>query len=276
MLDADTRLLGRTVGGYRIESYLGRGSNGTVYLATRPRLSDKVALKVISADAKSRSGVRERFLRESRLAASLDHPNVIPIYEAGDDDGELYIAMAYAAGGDLRSVLDREGGRLSLVRTIAIVEQVAAALDAAHAASLLHLDLKLTNVLLGAAGRVYLSDFGGACAMGPAGTSDPFAPSAHELTPEDVWGDIRGLGTVAYRCLVGEAPSELAAFRENQPGRRPPLSASRPGLPAALEGVLAAATEPPRGRYPTAGSMARAFRVAGLGPDSLGITLRPA
>src|SRR5207253_8864087 len=132
------RLIGRTVGGFTIESLLGEGSTSTVYLATHPRLKDKVALKVLPAAIQDDPGFRERFIREPKLAASLDHPNVIPIYDAGESNGLLYIAMGYAEGGDLRSLLERED-RLPLVRTIVIVEQVASALDAAHAAALPHL-----------------------------------------------------------------------------------------------------------------------------------------
>jgi serine/threonine protein kinase len=173
--------------------------------------------------------------------ASLDHPNVIPIYDAGEDAGTFYIAMHYAEDGDLRLLLDRKG-RLALVRTIAIVEQIAGALDAMHAAPFVHWDVKTSNVLLGKAGHVYLSDFG----------------LAHPVKPVDARRDISALAYAAYRCLAGEPQSETEAI--NADNVRPPLSTARPGLPSALDGVLATAMVEDRHVHDqTAGSMARAL-----------------
>jgi serine/threonine protein kinase len=274
VIDAESRLIGRTLGGYTIESWLGRGSTASVYLATHARSKGKVALKVPSVDTRDKPALREHFLRKARLAASLDHPNVIPIYDAGEDNGRLYLAMGYAEGGDLRRLLDREQ-RLSLVRTIFIVEQVASALDAAHAVALLHLDVKLTNILLGETGRVCVADFGRALTMASADTSDSQALYRREPTAADIWRDIHGLGHTAYQCLVGQPPSELAALRANKHGLRA-VSSARPGLPHALDDVLTMAmARPPKAHYKTAGSMAEAFRLAGLGPPSKGITLLP-
>jgi serine/threonine protein kinase len=163
--------------------------------------------------------------------------------------------MHYAEDGDLRRLLDRKG-RLALVRTIAVVEQIAGALDAMHAASFVHWDVKASNVLLGKAGHVYLSDFG----------------LAHPVKHVDARRDITALACVAYRCLAGEPQSEIEAIKANNV--RPPLSNARPGLPLALDGVLAAAmAEDRNAHHQTAGSMARALRLAGLGTRSSGITL---
>src|SRR5919201_4727329 len=136
--------VGETFGGYTIESVLGRGGMGTVYLATHERLARKVALKVISAELAGDVGFRARFLRESQLAASLDHPNVIPIYDADEIDGVLYLAMRYVDGPSLQTLI-RARGQIPLPETLRVVEQIAGALDAAHAAGLVHRDVKPGN-----------------------------------------------------------------------------------------------------------------------------------
>jgi serine/threonine protein kinase len=154
-------MIGRQLGGYRIESEIGRGGMGIVYLAEQIRLERKVALKVITPELAHDAGFRTRFERESRLAASIDHPNVVPVYEAGESEGLLYIAMRYVAGTDLKAVLT--GGPLEPRRAAAVVAQVAAALDAAHSRGLVHRDVKPGNVLLESTTqgeRAYLTDFG--------------------------------------------------------------------------------------------------------------------
>src|SRR5918992_3964742 len=140
-------LLGKELGGYRIESEIGRGGMGIVYLATQTRLERRVALKVITPDQAEDPGFRSRFERESRLAASIDHPNVVPIYEAGEVGSLLYIAMRYVRGTDLKAVLARVGP-LQPRRGAEIVGQVGSALDAAHQNGLVHRDVKPANVLL--------------------------------------------------------------------------------------------------------------------------------
>jgi serine/threonine protein kinase len=255
VIDAEAQLIRRTLGGFTIESLIGRRTTTTVCLATHPRLNRKVALKVLSAEAADDPELRARFVQESQLAASLDHPNVIPIDDAGEDGGTFYIAMHYAEDGDLRRLLDRKG-RLAPVRTFAIVEQIAGALDAMHAASFVHWDVKASNVLLGKAGHVYLSDFG----------------LAHPVKHVDARRDVSALARMAYRCLAGQPQPEIEAITVNNV--RSPLSNARAGLSLALDGVLAAAmAEDRRAHHQTAGSMARALRVAGLGTQSSGITL---
>src|SRR5262245_25335080 len=152
--------VGETFGSYRIESLLGTGGMGAVYLATHERLDRKVALKVIAPGLAHDEEFRERFLRESRLAASLDHPNVIPIYDADNVNGVLFLAMRYVDGPSLQALID-EQGRLGAEETLDVVRQVAGALDAAHTAGLVHRDVKPANVLLAEPGRhAYLCDFG--------------------------------------------------------------------------------------------------------------------
>src|SRR5438552_14283014 len=138
---------GSQIAGYRIVSLLGRGGSGVVYLADDLRLERKVALKILNPEIVDAPGVRERFVAESRIAASLDHPHIVPIYEAGEVDETLYIAMRYVPGADLDTLIRRDGP-LPTARLLAIVSQVASALDAAHLAGLIHRDVKPGNILL--------------------------------------------------------------------------------------------------------------------------------
>src|SRR5438874_28998 len=155
MLD---RRIDTEVGGYRIVAPLGRGATSVVYRAEHVRLGRAAALKLL-APALGEDDFRERFLRESRLAASLDHPNIVPVFDAGEQDGLLYIAMACVEGSDLKALLMQEG-RLPLRRVLRIVGQIASALDAAHARGLVHRDVKPGNILVGPGDRALLSDFG--------------------------------------------------------------------------------------------------------------------
>ncbi len=145
--------------GYRIEALAGRGGMGVVYRAYDLRLKRTVAIKLIAPELSENASFRERFLAETELAASLEHPNVVPIHDAGEVDGQLYIAMRYVEGGELKSVLQKEG-LLEPGRAVAICGQIAAALDAAHARGLLHRDVKPSNVLIDQNEHVYLADFG--------------------------------------------------------------------------------------------------------------------
>src|SRR5437660_2256735 len=139
--------IGESFGGYAIESLLGRGGMGTVYLARHDRLGRNVALKLIAPELAHDEDFRARFLRESQLAASLDHPNVIPIYDADEVDGVLYLAMRYVNGPSLQALI-RERGRLPPVETLKIAEQIGGAPDAAHRARLVHRDVKPANILV--------------------------------------------------------------------------------------------------------------------------------
>lgn len=154
--------IGSTLAGYRIEALVGRGGMGVVYRAMQLGLDRQVALKLIAPDLAQDQGFRERFKRESRTTASIDHPNVIPVFEAGEADGQLFISMRYVQGTDLGALVQRSG-RLAPERAVRIVEQVADALDAAHAHGLVHRDIKPGNVLIlsqGGRDHVYLTDFG--------------------------------------------------------------------------------------------------------------------
>jgi serine/threonine-protein kinase len=248
--------IGSTVAGYRIEAQLGRGGMGVVYRATHLALERPVALKVIARNLVSQEGFRARFLRESRLAASLDHPAVVPIYDSREVDGELIVAMRLVEGGDLRKLLDR-GGPLPPERAVALLGQVAEALDAAHAAGIVHRDVKPQNVLV-EGDRAFLSDFGLAKALGESGaaSSASVVGTVEYMSPEQWRGsrvgpptDVYSLGCVLYEALTGVAPF----------GRRE--KDTEPEMPAGLDAVIehAVAKEPAQ-RYPSAGALIAAAR----------------
>ncbi|HEX9235366.1 MAG TPA: serine/threonine-protein kinase, partial [Actinomycetota bacterium] len=205
--------IGSVIAGYRIDSLIGRGGMSVVYLAEDLNLGRKIALKVLAPELAGDARFRERFVRESRLAASLEHPNIIPIHDAREADGVLYIAMRYVEGTDLKGLI-KEEGRLDPGRTLSIVGQVAGALDAAHARGLVHRDVKPGNILIARASEsggpehVYLSDFGltkratsdsGITATGQfVGTLDYAAPEQFEGKPLDGRTDQYSLGCCLY------------------------------------------------------------------------------
>jgi YVTN family beta-propeller protein len=261
--------------GYRIEALLGRGGMSVVYRAEHLRLKRKVALKLLAPELGEDAHFRERFLRESELAASLDHPHIVPIYDAGELDGQLYIAMRYVAGGDLRNALKE--GPLDPGRTLALLAQVADALDAAHEAGLVHRDVKPGNVLLDSREHCYLSDFGltkqvssqsGFTATGQlVGTIDYVAPEVIEGKELAASADLYSLGCLLFACLAGEAPfhrgSEFAVLWAHVNEPPPKLSERRPEVPAELEAVVAKAlAKAPERRYASGRELIEAARRA--------------
>jgi YVTN family beta-propeller protein len=205
---------GSRVADYRIDAVLGRGGVSVVYLAEDQRLKRRVALKLLAPALAADERFRERFLRESELAASLDHANVIPIYEAGDADGSLFIAMRYVEGSDLKALL--RAGPLSPERAVVLASQVAGALDAAHRRGLVHGDVKPSNVLIDSDEHAYLADFGLTKRL-----SDPRAPDGEAqlmgtidyVAPEQIRGeevdgraDVYSLGCLLHECLTGRQP----------------------------------------------------------------------
>ena len=268
--------VGKTFGGYAIESLLGRGGMGAVYLATHARLERNVALKVIAPELADDDEFRERFLRESRLAASLDHPNAIPIYDAGEVDGVLFLAMRYVSGPSLQTLL-RARGAISPEQTLRVAEQIGGALDGAHAAGLVHRDVKPANILLSESlDHAYLCDFGlakqassdGMTQEGAfLGTVDYCAPEQIEGAAVDGRADLYSLGAVLFHCLAGEPPyrreSQFAVLEAHLREPPPALSTVRPGLPMALDGVLATAmAKYPDARYASGHDLAAALAEA--------------
>jgi ABC-type branched-subunit amino acid transport system substrate-binding protein/DNA-binding beta-propeller fold protein YncE len=212
---------GSLFAGYRVDSLVGRGGMGVVYRATDLSLERPVALKLVAPELAEDERFRERFLREPRLAASLDHPNVIPIYEAGEHEGQLYLAMRFVEGSDLKTVLGREG-KLPPDRALRIVGQVGGALDAAHRRALVHRDVKPANVLLDEGDHAYLTDFGITKQVGGdstdtgrvVGTLDYLAPEQIRGDPVDGRTDVYALGCVLYECLAGKPPFRRASEAE--------------------------------------------------------------
>jgi len=274
--------VGSQLAGYRLEGEVGRGGMGVVYRATELALDRPVALKLIAPELAGDGAFRERFLRESQLAASIDHPGILPVYAAGEADGEVYLATRYVAGTDLRALLEEEGA-LSPERALPLVEQVADALDAAHARGLVHRDVKPANVLVDSANHCYLCDFGltkrtgegAATAVGGiAGTLDYLAPEQIRQGDVDARADQYALACLLYECLAGRPPfrrqSEAQTLWGHLQEDPPPL----PGYPE-LDGVLACGlAKEPKERYESCGELVESARVAlGLGP-SRGVLLR--
>ncbi len=251
--------------GYRLDALIGRGGMGVVYRAYDLRLKRTVALKLMAPELALDQRFRERFSREAEVAMSLEHPNVVPIHDAGDIDGRLYLAMRHVEGTDLKGLLQATGA-LEPTRALAICSQVAHALDAAHAKGLVHRDVKPSNVLLDANEHVYLADFGltrrsdephGTPGEGRSvGTPSYLAPEQIEGTSIDGRTDVYSLGCLLYECLTGEPPfvsgSRLAmawAHLEEEP---PSASGRRPELPDAIDAVIRKAmAKEPGDRYPT-------------------------
>jgi serine/threonine protein kinase len=272
--------IGAVVAGYRIDAAIGRGGMGRVYRAEHLRLGRPVALKLLGTELAEDPLFRARFEREWRLAASLRHPHIIPIYDAGEEDGILYIAMLLVEGGDL-SLLLRHRGAMDPERALNLLAQVASALDAAHGQNLIHRDLKPSNILL-ATGRAaegddhaYLADFGltksvasssqltlTGLYIGTPSYSSPEQIAGHAL---DRRADVYALACLLFECLTGSLPyprdSEMAAIAAHLTEPPPSARALRPGLPAGIDAVLARGlAKSAEERYPTAPELIDAAR----------------
>jgi DNA-binding NarL/FixJ family response regulator len=246
--------IGSTFAGHRIDGEAGRGGMGVVYRATDLTLDRRVALKLIEPRMAGDPVFRARFVSECKLAAAIDHPNVVPIFHAGEEHGVLYVTMRYIDGTDLRTLL-AEVGRLPPERAVAIIAQVAGALDAAHRYGLVHRDVKPANVLLATrdgAERAFLTDFGvtkersaqtGLTKTGFAvGTADYMAPEQARGAEVDGRADIYALGCVLFRTLTGtvlyERDSDVEKMWAHIHDPPPRLLDVCPGLPARLSDVL--------------------------------------
>jgi serine/threonine-protein kinase len=270
--------IGTEFAGHRIESVVGRGGASVVYLAEHLRLGRRVALKVLAPHLADDEAFRERFIRESRIAAGLDHPNVVTVFDAGEVEGNLYISMRYVEGSDLGKLLAREGP-LEPSRTVSILGQIASALDAAHAQGLVHRDVKPANMLVEARGgtaadRAYLSDFGiskrttsreGLTRTGQfVGTVDYVAPEQITGGAVDGRTDVYSLGCVLYECLSGHVPfpgeTGVATIYSHLHDRPPSLGAAV-GLGEDLDRVVARALAKSRdARFGTCGELIEAVR----------------
>jgi serine/threonine protein kinase len=297
MSSPDPRI-GSQVAEYRVEGLIGRGGMGVVYSAEHIHLGKKVALKVLPPEYAADEEFRERFEREARLAASLEHPNIVPVTDAGEFDGELWIAMRLVHGQDLRALLE-EHGPLNPIRAVSILGRVGSALDAAHARGLIHRDVKPGNILLEPPSgtrtveHVYLTDFGltkqvdvgapepgvpGSAGIGPGGPSHGltrvgyFAGTVDYAAPEQFRGealdgrvDVYALGCVLFECLTGRAPfvtdGEEATMIAHLSLPPPKASELRTGLPRGIDAVVVRAMAKDReARFPDCKAMIDAAR----------------
>jgi serine/threonine-protein kinase len=263
-----------TLGGYVLGDEIGSGASSVVYAATHARLGRRAAVKVLALPP--RGPWRERFLRESQIAASLDHPNVIPVYEAGEDGDQMFIAMRLVDGDDLAGLIEHEAP-LPLSRVLRIVAQVASALDAAHTRGLVHRDVKPANILLESGDHAYLSDFG--IAKDPAAAlaltrTGGFVGSVEYCAPEQIEGravdaraDVYALACIAYECLTGtppfHRPTEVAILHAHLNDMTPDIRAVRGDLSADVADVLRTAmSRDPEDRFASATEFARALERA--------------
>jgi serine/threonine-protein kinase len=271
---------GEQLAGYQVQEQIGRGGMAIVYRALDLRLGRVVALKVLAPHLGADEAFRQRFIRESRALAGVDHPHIIPVFEAGEAGGVLFIAMRYVSHGDVRSLIDAER-RLSPARTAAIVAQAASALDAAHAHGLVHRDVKPGNILLARASddsdHVYLSDFGlSKHSLNPTtltstgqflGTLDYISPEQIQGHPVDGRADQYALACTAVEMLTGAPPfrhdDSMAVMWAQLESPPPSVTQRRPELSAAVDEVIAAAmAKSPAGRYPTCRDFALALGAA--------------
>jgi serine/threonine-protein kinase len=270
---------GTIVGGYRIVSPLAAGATGTVYLAEDLTLERSVALKILAPSLARDARRRERFLAESRRAASLEHPHIVPIHGAGEADGLLYLAMRRIPGSDLRTLL-RQEGRLPPARALTLLGQIADALDVAHRAGLVHRDVKPANVLVAheeGHERAYLADFGLAggqlgsdawdLGAGLTGTVDYVAPEAIRGAPVDGRADQYSLACCLFEALTGARPftreGDLATLCAHLDDARPSAHALRPQLAPAIDRVLARGLAlEPSDRYATCAELIGAAGLA--------------
>jgi hypothetical protein len=261
--------------GYRIERLLGRGGMGVLYLALEPGLERRVALKLIAPEAVADEVFARRFAEESRIAASIEHPNVVPIYAAGEENGVPFIAMRYVSGSDLGKRIARQG-RLEPAPAAALIAQVGNGLDAIHAAGLVHRDVKPANVLLAGGGgeeHAYITDFGVARNVATesgltqtgrfVGTLDYVAPEQISGAGVDARADVYALGCLLFKLLTGEVPfpkdGEAARLYAHLNDPPPAPSLLVPAVPMGVDDVvIRAMSKEPGDRYPSAGDLGRA------------------
>jgi Protein kinase domain len=269
---------GSVFAGYRIDGVLDRGGMGVVYKAKDPDLDRTVALKIIAPEHTRNETAVARFKAEARLAASLEHANIVPIHRGGEHDGVLFLAMRLVPGTNLRKIIDR--GALDLPRVARITSQIADALDAAHQRGLVHRDVKPGNILVAGEGdqeHVYLTDFGLTKRLGSVGdltrtggwvgTPDYVAPEQIQDHQVDGRADVYSLGCVVYEMLTGHVAypkdSDMAKLWAHVTDPPPAPRADRPGLVEAFDELVARATaKDPADRYATAGELAAAVRDA--------------
>jgi serine/threonine protein kinase/WD40 repeat protein len=281
------------VGNYELHERIGEGAFAVVHRATQSSLGREVAIKIVRAELADRPEFIRRFEAEAHMVAAIEHPHVVPLYDYWREPGRAFLVMRWMTGGSLETRLD--GGPLDLDETVALVDQIADALDAAHAHDIVHRDVKPANILFDDQGRAYLGDFGIALSAEERSTpqaalseGSPVFASPEQLRREPAGpeSDVHALGVVAFTALTGRTPFHDSADANEQLRRQldepiPPVSGTEPALPGELDDVLAVATAKRAGdRYPTAGGFALAFRHAALGtavaaPRTIGERINP-
>ena len=265
---------GQTIAGYRVEELLASGGMGVVYRATQLSLGRTVALKVLAPHLSGDAEFRERFRREAAVQARLDHPHIVTVYETGESEEGLFLALKFVDGTDMRRLID--SGELSAERALTLLEQVASALDAAHALGLVHRDIKPQNVLVGSGDRAYLADFGlmKSDEVRELTKAGMYLGSLDYVSPEQVRGepvtaasDRYAFAALLYESLAGEVPfprdTEAAVLYAHVSEAPPLLTVSRPDLPAELDAVLARGlAKEPSERYATAAELVAAAQGA--------------
>ncbi|UUN30868.1 serine/threonine-protein kinase [Streptomyces sp. FIT100] len=282
-----SELIGTQIGAYRVEREIGRGGMAVVYCARDLRLDRTVALKLLAPELARNDTFRRRFTHESRVAAAIDHPHIVPVFEAGEMDGVLYIAMRYVSGLDLRALLDRDGP-LPAEAAVRIAAQVASALDAAHEHDLVHRDVKPGNILVAKGTdidhpeHVYLTDFGltkkslsltGFTTVGEfVGTLDYVAPEQISGRPVDGRCDLYSLACVVYEMFAGGPPfqreEDMALLWAHQYDQPPALSGRRPGVAPGVDEILTKGlAKVPDDRYDSCLEFVAALRSAVTAPS---------
>ena len=273
---------GKTVGGrYKIKSHIGTGGMATVYLAQDLILERPVAVKVLRLDFHTNEAAMRRFQREAQSATQLVHPNIVSVYDVGEEDGTNYIVMEYVEGTDLKEYI-RERGPLPPREAVRIMTQIVSAIELAHQNRIIHRDIKPQNILIDREGNVKITDFGIAIALSETSLTqtNTLLGSVHYLSPEQARGgmatirsDIYALGIVLYELLVGEVPFEgesavsiaLKHFQEPLPR----ISQMLPTVPQSLENVVLKATaKEPLDRYSSCGEMLEDLQTC-LNPERL-------
>ncbi|MFI6942884.1 serine/threonine-protein kinase [Streptomyces sp. NPDC050418] len=285
-----SEMIGRQLAGYRIEGEIGRGGMAVVYRALDLRLERTVALKLLAPELARNDTFRRRFTHESRAAAAIDHPHIVPVFEAGETDGVLYIAMRYVSGSDLRHLLDGQG-RLEPATVLRVAAQIASALDAAHEHGLVHRDVKPGNILISRGTdsdhpeHAYLTDFGltkkslsltGFTTVGQfVGTLDYVSPEQISGKPVDGRCDVYGFACVVYECLAARPPfqrdDDMALLWAHQYDEPTPLTETRPDLAPQVDAVFTKAlAKSPDDRYDSCLGFVAALRAAVHGGQESG------
>jgi serine/threonine-protein kinase len=267
---------GTQVGSYKLEEVIGRGGMGVVYRARHIHLDRRVAVKLLDLEYAGDRDYRERFLREARIAAALEHPNIVTVHDAGESDGALYMAMQYVTGTDFSRML-ATSGPLAPGDALAVLSQVAAGLDHAHDRGVVHRDVKPANVLIDQHGTAFLSDFGltkrveqqtRLTAQGHfVGTAGYTAPEQVQGRDTDGRADVYSFACVLYEALVGQKPharaNDMATVHAHLTERAPSISERRPDLPAAIDEVVAnAMAKKPEERTATCAAVVAGVREA--------------